>query len=71
MEHEGFVARARRVVERHRWIIPGANISAGVLFLAGCLAFFSPRTFTLGVGPFLTGSTLMLLGSLAEAVVRR
>lgn len=50
---------------------PMANGVAALLFIGGCVAFYSPRLYDVGVTLFLAGSIVMLASSVAEIVSDR
>lgn len=57
-------------IDRNDWLIAAANIVAGAMFVAGCVAFYSPAWYVAGVTLFLAGSVLMLTSAAADAYRR-
>lgn len=50
---------------------PMTNGVAALLFIGGCVAFYSPRLYDVGVTLFLAGSIVMLANSVVEIVADR
>lgn len=63
-------ARLCWAIDRNDWLIAVANVVAGVTFVLGCVAFFSPALYVPGVSLFLVGSVLMLAAACADAFRR-
>jgi hypothetical protein len=57
-------------LERHGWILATANIVAAALFVAGCVAFYDPSLYAIGLTFLLAGSVLMLLSAAADTFRR-
>ena len=53
-------------IERNQWVLAAVNLVAAVLFVFGCVAFYSARFYVLGVSLFLAGSLLMVTSSAAD-----
>jgi hypothetical protein len=63
------LARFCWALHARRRILTALDLGGALLFVVGCVAFYVPSQFTLGVTSFLIGSVLMLMSAAGRALL--
>lgn len=63
------LARLCWALHARRRLLITLDLGGALLFVMGCVAFYVPRQFTVGVTFFLIGSVLMLMSAAGRALL--